>query len=70
MMKITVTKTILPNIYVCKRQIVAILARGWDYNHGTKVSSLENRLNEFLGVLHLFVVIFGTTTLHNAIKSL
>ncbi len=67
---INVTRPYLPPL----EKYVGYLQRIWDRNHltnqGPVLTSLEERLREYLGVKHLMVVSNGTIALQLAIKAL
>lgn len=67
---INVTKTYLPPFEEYSRHLKKIWKRGWITNNGEFARELEERLNEYFGVKHLFFVSNGTMALQLAIRAL
>jgi dTDP-4-amino-4,6-dideoxygalactose transaminase len=67
---IAVTKTFLPPIEEYTEYLKTIWATNQLTNNGSLVKELEQKLKEYLGVEHLFLVSNGTIALQIAIKAL
>jgi len=67
---INVTKTILPPLEEYVAQLERIWANGQLTNNGPLVRELENKLKDYFGVKHLFLVANGTMGLQIAMKAL
>lgn len=70
MKPINVTKTYLPSIEEYTQYLQGIWERGHLTNHGPLIVELEEKLKQYLGVKHLFIVNNGTIALQIAIKAL
>lgn len=70
MQQINVTKTYLPPLEEYTAYLQGIWERGHLTNHGPLLQELEEKLKNYLGVKHLFVVNNGTIALQIAIKAL
>lgn len=69
-MPINVTKSYLPDFEEYVGYLKGIWERQWLTNHGPLVTELEQKLKDFLGVKHLFIVNNGTIAIQIAIKAL
>ncbi len=67
---INITKTYLPPLEEYVKNLKKIWDSGWVTNNGQLLVELENKLKEYLGVKHLFIVTNGTMALEIAIKAL
>ena len=67
---INVTKTFLPPLEEYTAYLAGIWERTWVTNYGPLAVELEEKLKQYLGVKHLFLVNNGTTALQIAIKAL
>ncbi|QIL76403.1 DegT/DnrJ/EryC1/StrS family aminotransferase [Hymenobacter sp. HDW8] len=67
---IHVTKTYLPPLEEYTEYLQGIWARTWITNYGPLVLELEQKLKNYLGVKHVFLVSNGTIALQIAIKAL
>lgn len=67
---INVTKTVLPSLDEYVGYLKRIWASGQITNNGPLVKELEQKLREYLGVKHLFLVANGTLGLQIAIRAM
>ncbi len=67
---ITVSKPYLPPLSEYIQYLEGIWERGYLTNNGPLLVDLENKLKEYLGVKHLFIVSNGTIALQIAIRAL
>ncbi len=69
-MTINITKSFLPPFETYSAYLKKIWESNWLTNNGPLLQELEQRLKEYLGVKHLFIVSNGTISLQIAIKVL
>ncbi|MEO9967595.1 MAG: DegT/DnrJ/EryC1/StrS family aminotransferase [Reichenbachiella sp.] len=67
---INVTKTELPALEDYNKKLQEIWESGWITNNGNQLVSLEEKLKDYLGVKHIFLVSNGTIALQLAIRVL
>lgn len=69
-MMINVTKSYLPPFETYVAYLQKVWESNWLTNHGELLQELEQKLKEYLGVKHLFIVSNGTIALQIAVKVL
>lgn len=67
---INVTKIFLPPLEEYTERLRRIWENNWVTNHGPFVNELEERMKEYFGVRHAFLINNGTVALQLAIKAL